>query len=183
MNKPNNHTTRPLDTRIGETGNTGNTGIWKALTWMLALVSTVTICTFGGLYVAGLSYQMMLADADRISTGDDYSFQHSGVTYEKQGFLFDAASCPAFEYQFMYNDFGMPMPDSSGSNTSIVTQTVADHERGVVAFDFERETDWPDHEPGSYAGSDTVVADYLGSQLRPTNVQVHAHKVKQACVY
>ena len=121
---------------------------------------------------------MLLEDSIRISTGDDYSFQHSGVNYESQGSLFDSASCPAFEYQFMYNDFGMPMRDSSGSNTSIVTQTVADHER-VVTFDFERETDCPDHEPGSYAGSDTVVADFLGSQLRPTNVQVHSHMVKQ----
>ena len=61
----------------------------------------------------------------------------------------------------MYNDFGMSMPVSLGSNTSIATQTVADHEL-VVTFDFERETDRPDREPASYAGS-----DYLGSKLRP----------------
>ena len=122
--------------------------------------------TFRGPHVAGSSYQMLLEDSIRISTGDDYSFQHSGVNYETHGFLFDAASCLALEYQFVYNDFGMSMPDSSGSNSSIVTQTVADHER-VVTFDFERETDCPDREPGSNAGSDTLLVEFLGSKLRP----------------
>ena len=186
--------THPTGVNVGNTGNcpenagvdAKSIGIWKALTTMLALVSAVTTFTFGGLHVAGSSYQMLLEDSIRISTGDDYSFD-----YQQQCFLFDATSCPAFEYQFgptdypdwgtMYNDFGMSMPDSSGSSTSIVTQTMADQER-VVTFDFELEADSPDHEPESYAGSDTVVADYLGSQLRPTNVQVHAHKVKQAYV-
>ena len=182
----------PTSVNAGNTGNcpenagvdAKSIGIWKALTTTLALMSAVATFTFGGLHVAGSSYQMLLEDSIRISSGDVYSFQHSGVNYENQGSLFDAAtSCPAVEYQFMNNDFGMPMPDSSGSNTSLVTQTVAFHERGVVTFDFERETDCSDREPGSYAGSDTVVDDYLGSQLRPTNVQVHTHKVKQAYVY
>ena len=189
----------PTSVNAGNTGNcpenagvdAKSIGSWKALTTTLALVSAVTTFTFGGLHVAGSSYQMLLEDSIRISTEDDYSFD-----YQQQCFLFDATSCPAFEYQFgptdypdwgtMYNDFGMSMPDSSGSNTSIVTQTGADHEL-VVTFDFERdgrtETDCPDREPGSYAGSDTNVADSLGSKLRPTHVQVHTHKVKLDYVY
>ena len=64
--------------------NAKNIGICKALTSTLELVSAVTTFTFRGLYVAGSSYQMLLEDSVRTSTGDDCIHRLSGVDCKRQ---------------------------------------------------------------------------------------------------